>query len=60
MCITNDLVLSTYFRRMLDTMNAKGEKPRKAAYVDLLKITGGEEGQRRDRHLLYKVIKIFV
>ena len=31
-------------RRMLAVMNAKGKKPRKAAYVDLLKITGKVRG----------------
>ncbi len=31
-------------RRMLAVMNAKGKKPRKVAYVDLLKITGKVRG----------------
>ena len=41
-------------RRMLDIMNAKGEKPRNAAYVDLLKITGKVLGYARNT---VKIIK---
>ena len=39
---------------MLDIMNAKGEKPRNAAYVDLLKITGKVLGYARNT---VKIIK---
>ncbi len=41
-------------RRMLEIINAKGEKPRNAAYVDLLKITGKVLGYSRNTTKMIK------
>ena len=41
-------------RRMLDIMNAKGKKPRNAAYVDLLNITGKVLGYARNSAKMIK------
>ncbi len=41
-------------RRMLEIINAKGEKPRNAAYVDLLKITGKVLGYSRNTAKMIK------